>query len=216
MRYTFTPTLFPELESPRQMPNGTKNDYDTKVAEDMGYRLGAVRLRQLRVEDGSCALPERFQRAVTRCHSKFVPDEEDVHDFKANLGTRDGVAWQSEAELNTGNFYSHMSKQTYEGSGFEYFFDVTEDDELGLETWKTLYDDTWVDFGTRMVSIDFTVYNPAIDLLVWGTHVVEFMPSGDVIPTFHFRVFDEWRYLRVWDGDDTDGQIWALLLIEVS
>ncbi|GMH82829.1 hypothetical protein TrVE_jg2135 [Triparma verrucosa] len=214
MRWTFTPTLFPELESPRQFPNGTKNDYDTKVAMDMGYRLGTVRVRQLRVEDGSCNIPKRFQRAVTRCHAKFLPNREDMEDFKANLGALEpGVEWQSEGDLGTGNFYSHVTKQIYEGSGFEYFFDVTASDTA--ETWQTLYDTTWVDFGTRMVSIDFTIYNPAIDLLVWGTHVVEFMPSGDVIPTFHFRVFDEWKYLRVWDGDDTDGSVGALLVVEL-
>lgn len=137
-----------------------------------------------------------------------------MEDFKANLGALEpGVEWQSEGDLGTGNFYSHVTKQVYEGSGFEYFFDVTASDTA--ETWQTLYDTTWVDFGTRMVSIDFTIYNPAIDLLVWGTHVVEFMPSGDVIPTFHFRVFDEWKYLRVWDGDDTDGSVGALLVVEV-
>ena len=83
------------------------------------------------------------------------------------------------------------------------------------ETWRTLYDATWVDFGTRLVSLDFTIYNPSIDMLIWGTHVTEFMPSGDVIPTFHYRIFDEWKYLRVWRGEDVDATTWTLLVVEM-
>ena len=209
LRYTFVPTLFPKLVSPRALQNGTKNDFDTKVANDIGYRLGTVRLRQLRVEDDSCLVPERqgFQRAVTRCYSKFMrPDEEMEEVFL-------GQEWKSEMEMKTGNFYSHMSKQTYEGSGYEFYLDVTSSD--GIDTWRTLYDSTWVDFGTRMVSVDFTVYNPSIDMLIWGTHVIEFMPSGDVIPTFHYRIFDEWKYLRVWRGEDSDFGVWSLLVVEM-
>ena len=47
-------------------------------------------------------------------------------------------------------------------SGYEFYLDISSSGDA--ETWRTLYDATWVDFGTRMVSLDFTVYNPSIDI----------------------------------------------------
>ena len=57
----------------------------------------------------SCAVPERFQRAITRCYSKFSKELEEMDEVFM------GQEWKSEKEMKTGNFYSHMSKQTYEG-----------------------------------------------------------------------------------------------------
>jgi len=207
LRHTFVPTIFPGLTSSRYNGTAGSNDFETKIAHDMGYRLGTVRLRQLRVEEDSCAVPERFQRAITRCYSKFSKELEEMDEVFM------GQEWKSEKEMNSGNFYSHMSKQTYEGSGYEFYLDISSSGDA--ETWRTLYDATWVDFGTRMVSLDFTIYNPSIDMLVWGSHVTEFMPSGDVIPTFHYRIFDEWKYLRVWKGEDDDAKTWTLLVVEM-
>ena len=124
-----------------------------------------------------------------------------------------GFGWKSESALSTGNFYSFVTKQSYAGSGYVYYMDVDEGGSFADQL-AHLKSSTWVDFGTRLVSQDFTLYNPEIDMLVWGSHTSEFLPSGDVVPTFHYRVYDEWKYLRVWTGEEVDSDVWALIVCE--
>ena len=189
LEHTFVPTMFPDFVSPGATNRTHGNHWSSKVSHEMGYRLGAVRVRQLRVEDDSCLVPARFQRAVTRCHSKIYVGNEEIE--KKFLGK----PWKSEAEMGSGSFYSYLTKQTYSGSGYEFYLDIDEN------TQDKLRSSTWIDFATRLVSIDFSVYNPSMDIITTGSFVTEFMPSGDVIPSYNIKVFDDWKFLRIWRGD---------------
>jgi len=96
MESTFVPNMFPGYVD-EQATNYTHNNiYETKLANGMGYRLGAVRLVQLRVEDDGCQVSKLFERAVTRCNPKFTDPVEQV--TESHLGE----SWQSEAMLGTG------------------------------------------------------------------------------------------------------------------
>jgi hypothetical protein len=207
MEEVFVPAMFPGIVSPEN---------STAIIETAAYRLGKVRFRQLRVEKDSCKVSRKFRRAVDRCHAKFEPKYEDVEQAWIDGGeeygwavegelteeqvaevAEGGFGWTSEKDMTTGTYYSSMTKASYEGSGYEYYMDVggADDPSFKLQL-QHLKNKTYVDFATRLVSQDFTLYNPAVDMLVWGSHTSEFLPTGDVVPTFHYRIYDEWKYLR--------------------
>jgi hypothetical protein len=108
-----------------------------------------------------------------------------------------------------------LRSHRYEGSGYEFYLDVSTSDAATFASQlEHLKSSTWVDYGTRLVSQDFTLYNPAFDFLIWGSHTSEFLPTGDVVPTFTYRIYDEWQYLRVWNGDESNAGVWSLIVAE--
>ncbi|GMI21749.1 hypothetical protein TrRE_jg6354 [Triparma retinervis] len=202
MENIFVPQMFPGYVSEGATNYTHNNAYETKLANDMGYRLGAVRLVQLRVEDDGCEISSLFERAITRCNPKFTDGVEEITEVFQ------GAGWQSEAELGTGDFYSYLTKQRYEGSGYAKTLDITSN------TVSELKSQTYVDFATRVLSISFLTYNPPLDLLLRGTMTFEFMGSGDVIPTYTFEIIEEWKWKRVWEGDSVDVYYWWCILCE--
>eukprot|EP00286_Rhodomonas_abbreviata_P019204 CAMPEP_0181292202 /NCGR_PEP_ID=MMETSP1101-20121128/2378_1 /TAXON_ID=46948 /ORGANISM="Rhodomonas abbreviata, Strain Caron Lab Isolate" /LENGTH=775 /DNA_ID=CAMNT_0023396651 /DNA_START=258 /DNA_END=2582 /DNA_ORIENTATION=- len=74
----------------------------------------------------------------------------------------------------------------YPGGG--YVADLT-DPTQGLELLETLQNHHgWLDLKTRALFVDFTFYNPNVDLFVVSRIVFEFLPSGLVKPFTSFRV----------------------------
>jgi hypothetical protein len=142
----------------------------------------------------------------------------DLEEEQLDAAHAENRVWQSEDELVTGVYYSFVTKNTYHGSGyvtyFDYLADELPDDTTYTNQIKDLTDNTYIDHATRLLSIDFTLYNPSLDMLVWGSHTTEFLETGDVIPTYHYRIYDEWKYLRVWDGEEIDSDVWALIVCE--
>ncbi|GMI45495.1 hypothetical protein TrCOL_g3011 [Triparma columacea] len=204
MENIFVPQMFPDSSEDATLDNANK----TKLANGMGYRLGAIRLVQLRVMDDGCEVSSLFERAITRCNPKFTDDVEQIE------GTYFGADWQSEAELGTGDFYSYLTKQRYEGSGFATtLVDMSSDN---ANTAEELKNGLLIDFGTRVLSISFLTYNPPLDLLLRGTMTVEFMGSGDVIPTYTFKIIEEWKWKRVWEGESSDAYYWWCILCEIG
>lgn len=51
---------------------------------------------------------------------------------------------------------------SYDGGGF--VMDLAQDANTSLEIIKYLFDNLWIDRGTRAVFVDFTVYNANINL----------------------------------------------------
>jgi len=64
--------------------------------------------------------------------------------------------------------------------------------------------------------MSFLTYNPPLDLLLRGTFNIEFMGSGDVIPTYTFKIIEEWKWKHVWEGATSDVSFWFCILCEIG
>jgi len=68
--------------------------------------------------------------------------------------------YQSEDELDGSSHWGQVG--SYSGGGFVQDLAATQEDSFALL--KPLFDNLWLDRGTRAVFVDFTVYNANINL----------------------------------------------------
>ena len=50
----------------------------------------------------------------------------------------------------------------------------------------SLKDGAWLDASTRVVVVEFTLFNPNVLLILAGRLIVEFYPTGQLIPSHRF------------------------------
>lgn len=169
-------------------------------ADDLGYiyyenkLLGVPRMRQLKVKNGSCQVHPDFQDEITACYDSYSKDKEDTAPF----GRMNGTAWiyQTEDELD-GSSHWGLLDVTYSGAGYVQDLLTTKAESLVLV--EDLKNNLWLDRGTRVVFIDFTVYNANINLFCVVRLVVEFPATGGALPSWQFRTVKLIRYVSNYD-----------------
>ena len=120
--------------------------------------LGVPRIRQLKVRPDSCSIAKDFESEIKHCYAMYAPSVED----KRSFGLANGTAWNYSTPEETG-LRDHAGKiSTYGGGG--YYQDLTRDKNLTLTLINRLFDNLWIARGTRVVFVDFTVYNANINL----------------------------------------------------
>lgn len=169
-------------------------------ADDLGYiyyenkLLGVPRMRQLKVMNGSCQVHPDFQDEITACYDSYSKDKEDTAPF----GKMNSTAWiyQTEDELD-GSSHWGLLDVTYSGAGYVQDLLTTKAGSLALV--EDLKNNLWLDRGTRVVFIDFTVYNANINLFCVVRLVVEFPATGGALPSWQFRTVKLIRYVSNYD-----------------
>ncbi|XP_020646855.3 polycystin-2-like protein 1 [Pogona vitticeps] len=155
--------------------------------------LGVPRLRQLKVQNNSCVVHDDFKEDISGCYDVYSEDKENRSPF----GLLNGTAWQyhTEEELDGS---SHWGKLTsYSGGG--YYIDLEMTRKESAEALQVLKENLWLDRGTRVVFIDFSVYNANINLFCVLRLVVEFPATGGAIPSWQIRTVKLLRYVSTWD-----------------
>jgi len=176
--------------------------YNNKAIDkdDLGYiyyenkLLGVPRIRQLKVKNGSCKVHPDFQSEILECYDSYAIQKEDTDNF----GPSNSSAWiyHTESELR-GSSHWGLLDFTYSGAGF--YEDLTDRKNSSLEKIQYLKDQLWIDRGTRVVFIDFTVYNANVNLFCVIRFVVEFPATGGAIPSWQFRTVKLIRYVSTYD-----------------
>ncbi|MBZ3874533.1 Polycystic kidney disease 2-like 1 protein [Sciurus carolinensis] len=155
--------------------------------------LGVPRLRQLRVRNDSCVVHKDFREDILSCYNVYSPDKEEQLPF----GLLDGTAWTYHSQEELGGS-SHWGKLTsYSGGG--YYLDLPVSRQASAEALRNLQEGLWLDRGTRVVFIDFSVYNANINLFCVLRLVVEFPATGGAIPSWQIRTVKLIRYVSNWD-----------------
>uniref|UniRef100_A0A1I8IF70 EF-hand domain-containing protein n=1 Tax=Macrostomum lignano TaxID=282301 RepID=A0A1I8IF70_9PLAT len=157
--------------------------YDNKL-------LGVPRIRQLRVRNNSCTVADDFKDEITFCHSSFSPGVEEKRPF----GYMNSSAWNysTEKQLDGRSFSGEIS--SYPGSG--YYVDLSRNKEDSTAQLNELFTGLWIDRGTRVVFVDFTVYNANINLFCVVKLVLELPATGGAIPSSDFRTVKLLRYVE--------------------
>ncbi|XP_076368473.1 polycystin-2-like [Tachypleus tridentatus] len=155
--------------------------------------LGSPRLRQLRVRNDSCDVHDDFISAVSSCFNSYSRETEDKKPF----GLMNGTAWQyfSEEQLNGSSHWGRLA--TYSGAGSYVNLGTTR--KGAKEIMDMLRQNLWLSRATRVVFLDFTVYNSNINLFCVARIVFEFPPTGGMIPSWTFRTVKLLRYAVPFD-----------------
>uniref|UniRef100_A0A7N5JGZ7 Polycystin-2 n=1 Tax=Ailuropoda melanoleuca TaxID=9646 RepID=A0A7N5JGZ7_AILME len=143
--------------------------------------LGVPRIRQLKVRNGSCSIPQDLRDEIKECYDVYSASSED----RAPFGPRNGTAWiyTSEKDLNGSSHWGMIA--TYSGAG--YYLDLSRTREETAAQVASLKKNGWLDRGTRATFIDFSVYNANINLFCVIRLLVEFPATGGVIPSWQFQ-----------------------------
>jgi len=168
--------------------------------EELGYiyyenkLLGVPRIRQLRVKNGSCEVHPDFRQEILECYDSYNEKKEDT----APYGPKNSSAWtyHTEDELDGSSHWGSLDF-TYAGGGF--YQDLTDRKDSSLVEIAKLKQDLWIDRGTRVVFIDFTVYNANINLFCVVRLVVEFPATGGAVSSWQFRTVKLIRYVTTYD-----------------
>ncbi|XP_042324484.1 polycystin-2 isoform X2 [Sceloporus undulatus] len=155
--------------------------------------LGVPRLRQLKVRNGSCSIPEDLQDEIKDCYNVYSVGNEDTAPF----GLRNGTAWTytSEKDLNGSSHWGLIA--TYSGGG--YYQDLSRSKQETSDLIAGLKNNLWLDRGTRATFIDFSVYNANINLFCIIRLLVEFPPTGGLLTSWQFQPVKLIHYISAFD-----------------
>ncbi|ESN98346.1 hypothetical protein HELRODRAFT_84784, partial [Helobdella robusta] len=155
--------------------------------------LGVPRIRQVKVRNNSCIIPDDFQEYIRECFDSYNSDNE----FKHSFGGINGTAWQyrDSSEMKSSSYSGQIS--SYGGGGFAQDLALNLEDSQALV--QNLFDNLWIDRGTRAVIIDFTLYNGNINLFCVVRLVAELPATGGLFPAYTLQTSKLLRYVTPMD-----------------
>lgn len=178
--------------------NGDQAYYLAGFLGDFSSRLlGFATMRQIRVQDTGCKVIDKMKDTYGRCYPDLDAYNEEKNDF--------GYGWTEknmtyEPPNGMGAIYNSFSYQsafklkgsqyqgmyaTYGGGGHVYELRGKLSHIIG--NLSLLQQHNWIDRSTRAVFVEFSAYNPNINLFVVTTMLLEFLPSGTMINTKKFE-----------------------------
>lgn len=180
---------------------------DSLPANETGYiffenkLLGVPRVRQVKVRNDSCVIHRDFRDDIQGCYQNFDAANEETREFGAfnedcseHAKYTDDCPWKhrSNEELGGISYKSSELKFNYPSGGFSMDLAQTKTETVVMFT--DLRKDLWIDRGTRAVFIDFTVYNPNINLFCVIKLVAEMPATGGVITSSSFSTVNLLRF----------------------
>ncbi|CAF0929169.1 unnamed protein product [Adineta ricciae] len=158
--------------------------------------IGLPRLRQLRMKNNSCVVHKKFRSMIPDCYAPYSSSKEDRDPFGSeNVTSKTAWRYQSSSELDGLSDSGLVSR--YSGGG--YVEDLQRDYSLALAQLNDLKANLWLDRSTRVVFLDFTLYNANINLFCQIKLTVEFPASGGAVPSKSFASVKLIRYVTSMD-----------------
>ncbi|XP_022109894.1 polycystic kidney disease protein 1-like 2 [Acanthaster planci] len=178
--------LVPNLYADRWY-NGKVDPHQAGFFGDrQSFILGKVVMRQLRIKPGLCDVHESFEEIVPECNEEYSLFNEDTADY--------GRAWQTVNDSDeTAESYRYIPASELEGypflgkhalyGGGGYVVVVDGSQHEMRQMFRRLYNETWIDRYTRAVFIEFSCYNPHVNLFAVVCLTAEFLQTGAGQPT---------------------------------
>ncbi|XP_076816222.1 uncharacterized protein LOC143462076 isoform X1 [Clavelina lepadiformis] len=164
------------------------------VSDDVNYRVGPSRLRQLRMKPSACLTDQVL------AHYKMRPCVDHYSIFDDDT-TSYGPMWielnrTSSLEADYWKYQDAGASQaipilaavnTYGGGG--YLADLGVNVVTAKNTVEYLKQHLWLDRSTRALIVEFALYNVNSDLFSTVALVAEFLPSGGIVATPYIKPF---------------------------
>ena len=218
--WTFLPLLAPAVQQQhyyngKPLNNGsTALVYDSYWMKAQNLALGRIRLRQQRlVDDNTCSVPQAFNERFSECNSAAWVQGA-LLSGDAAVGTRyqeggnngsycclprpffdskyephgDGYPW-----------WSAKTKVLYPAAGFTVTLPLGE--EAATAYLANLRASNYIDAKTRVLSVEYSIYNANVDHFAVARYAFEILPVGSVIPTATFDSVPLLADVRIFMGD---------------
>uniref|UniRef100_A0A8C9JCT1 Polycystin 2 like 2, transient receptor potential cation channel n=1 Tax=Panthera tigris altaica TaxID=74533 RepID=A0A8C9JCT1_PANTA len=172
-----------------------KTLYNLKNSSRIYYEnilLGVPRVRQLKVRNNTCKVYSSFQSLMSECYDKYTSSNEDTSDF--------GLKQETEWKYSTPNSSSpwHWGfVGVYRNGGFIFTLSKSKSDTKNK--FINLRLNSWITRGTRVIFIDFSLYNANVNLFCIIRLVAEFPATGGMITSWQFYSVKLLRYVSHYD-----------------
>ena len=181
--------------------NGFQSIANTNQLSDMSsYLIGKVIIRQLRVKHDKCSSMDKLKEQACFFDYNFLNEE--TNNF--------GLSWSTYKNDNnissqqivrafqyTDSLALHSSPyigiySTYSGGGYVYSID-TKSHSFNLSQVISDLDQLqrldWIDKQTRALFVQFSLYNPNVNLFVYSNILFEFLSTGNLLSSFRIDPF---------------------------
>ncbi|CAF0958355.1 unnamed protein product [Adineta ricciae] len=171
----------------------------------VSMRVGAPRIRQLRIKENSCRVHRRVKHLVSHCRDDYNWFDDDIKDYSPrwekvltkeearmsdenNNGTkRCRTPWCYQSSTRTKSGPMKALYKTYKGGGYVVSLGRTYDKSRTVLA--ELRSQNWLDQLTRAIFIDFSLYNANVNLFVSVTLSFEMTSMGSVIQDYQIKIF---------------------------
>lgn len=150
--------------------------------------LGLLRFRQLRVRNDSCVIPHIFQNQFKECFGEYSPENEDRSDL-----VKDGSIWNYKVPMTMRDeWFLWGILNMYPGGGF---IQEIRDPSGIIDLSKR----NWIDRGTRVVFVEFSMYNANSNIFCIIKLIAEVPPTGGIVPSYLIRTVKLLDFTSKWD-----------------
>ncbi|CAH1789073.1 unnamed protein product [Owenia fusiformis] len=149
--------------------------------------IGTVNIRQLRVQEMACNIPEPFSK-TNSCRPHYFYNDRSTDTYGDN--------WQFSSDNERSDIWGRHG--TYDGSGYNVVLKPTR-----MEAFKQLqrlFDNSWIDKKTRAVVVEFTLFNAPTNLFTSVHLVLETPPMGGATSMAHINSVYLYRYVTSFDN----------------
>lgn len=200
----------------KDQPIGLAGYLNDKNSRIVGYPL----MRQLRVKSNSCSLQERLVKLINYCAGEYSPHLEDKENYSFNWKevnssakyqrslTSAYVAFNYRTAENLSGYPFDGDYNSYEGGG--YVYEIRGSSNLIKNNLTILRKSGWIDRYTRGLFIEFSVFNPNINMLAVCTFLLEILPSGGVLTSSRI---DPFVLFQRNDNSDTVTNVFSFILV---
>ncbi|XP_074649181.1 polycystin-1-like [Tubulanus polymorphus] len=185
VREVLVPNLRADVWYNGSPPYGQRGFLADRINRIMGYAV----MRQLRVKPNTCKMLKQVAQLCNECNEDYSLLNQDEGNYgpgwveMTNGSEYEGYHFNSSSQLQG---WPYVGKSNiYLGGG--YAVGMTGSLKTLLKKMDQLYDQTWIDRYTRAVFVEFTVYNPNVNMFVVCTILSEWRPSGGMMPSWRFE-----------------------------
>ncbi|XP_058297221.1 polycystin-2-like protein 2 isoform X5 [Hylobates moloch] len=169
--------------------------YNLKNSSRIYYEnilLGLPRVRQLKVRNNTCKVYSSFQSLMSECYGKYTSANEDLSNFGLQINTE----WRYSTS-NTNSPWHWGFLGVYRNGG--YIFTLSKSKSETKNKFTDLRLNSWITRGTRVIFIDFSLYNANVNLFCIIRLVAEFPATGGILTSWQFYSVKLLRYVSYYD-----------------
>ncbi|KAL3877418.1 hypothetical protein ACJMK2_035124 [Sinanodonta woodiana] len=189
-------TTFFDNYFPSKMFNVTPISADLKYffSDFNSVRVGPARIRQVRT------VPEECQMrifGIDVCRESYSITTEDTEDYFIGWKTEPTQRQTKEFTTEAWKYVSSekswglpvFGEYIYQYGGGGYFIKLDVNKDVSIEILKELVEFNWIDRNTRAVFIEFSLYNPNINMFLYATYLAEFTEIGSIVKSCYIQTF---------------------------
>ncbi|XP_054424386.1 polycystin-2-like protein 2 [Pteronotus mesoamericanus] len=154
--------------------------------------LGVPRVRQLKVRNNTCKVYSSFQPLMSECYAKYTSENEDISDF----GLKSDTEWKYSAPSINSPWHVGFVGAYHNGG---YIFTLSKSKSETKNKLVNLRLNNWITRGTRVVFIDFSLYNANVNLFCIIRLVAEFPATGGILTSWQFYSVQLLKYVSYYD-----------------